>query len=90
MSSKRKFNRKSKYTLSQKIISAVTAAGFIMQPFTAFAHTITPTEGFGTIVDTKGNVANIWAGKVVGNTAINKFDTFGLTMKLPICILVKI
>lgn len=79
MSSKRKFNRKSKYTLSQKIISAVTAAGFIMQPFTAFAHTITPTEGFGTIVDTKGNVANIWAGKVVGNTAINKFDTFGLS-----------
>ena len=79
MSSKRKFNRKSKYTLSQKIISAVTAAGFIMQPFTAFAHTITPTEGFGTIVDTKGDVANIWAGKVVGNTAINKFDTFGLS-----------
>ena len=79
MSSKRKFNRKSKYTLSQKIISAVTAAGFIMQPFTAFAHTITPTEGFGTIVDIKDNVANIWAGKVVGNTAINKFDTFGLS-----------
>lgn len=80
MSISRKFQRsKSKYTLSQKIISAVTAAGFIMQPFTAFAHTITPTEGFGTIVDIKGNVANIWAGKVVGNTAINKFDTFGLS-----------
>ena len=40
MSSKRKFNRKSKYTLSQKIISAVTTAGFIMQPFTAFAGQI--------------------------------------------------
>ena len=32
MSISRKFQRsKSKYTLSQKIISAVTAAGFIMQ-----------------------------------------------------------
>ena len=41
MSISRKFQRsKSKYTLSQKIISAVTAAGFIMQPFTAFAGQI--------------------------------------------------
>lgn len=44
MSSKRKFNRKSKYTLSQKIISAVTAAGFIMQPIVGFAQAITKAD----------------------------------------------
>lgn len=78
MSSKRKFNRKSKYTLSQKIISAVTAAGFIMQPLAGFAHNIVASNDFGTKVETNGNVTDIWAGKVVGNTAINKFDKFGL------------
>ena len=78
MSSKRKFNRKSKYTLSQKIISAVTAAGFIMQPIAGFAHNIVASNDFGTKVETNGKVTDIWAGKVVGNTAINKFDTFGL------------
>ena len=78
MSSKRKFNRKSKYTLSQKIVSAVTAAGFIMQPIAGFAHNIVASNDFGTKVETNGKVTDIWAGKVVGNTAINKFDTFGL------------
>ena len=79
MSSKRKFNRKSKYTLSQKIISAVTAAGFIMQPVVGFAHNIVVSKDFGTKLETVNeNVTNIWAGKVVGNTAINKFDKFGL------------
>lgn len=78
MSSRRKFNRKSKYTLSQKIISAVTAAGFIMQPIAGFAHNIVASNDFGTKVETNGKVTDIWAGKVVGNTAINKFDTFGL------------
>lgn len=79
MSSRRKFNRKSKYTLSQKIISAVTAAGFIMQPVVGFAHNIVVSKDFGTTLETVNeNVTNIWAGKVVGNTAINKFDKFGL------------
>ena len=79
MSSKRKFNRKSKYTLSQKIISAVTAAGFIMQPLAGFAHNIVVSNGSGTkLEEVNNNVTNIWAGQIVGNTAINKFDKFGL------------
>ena len=76
MSSKRKFNRKSKYTLSQKIISAVTAAGFIMQPFTAFAGQIIKPGGDNLIKD---NVANIWADRVVDKTAINVFNKFNLS-----------
>lgn len=79
MSSKRKFNRKSKYTLSQKIISAVTAAGFIMQPIVGFAHNIVASNDFGTKVETNGKVTDIWAGKVVGNAAVNVFDKFNLS-----------
>ena len=80
MSISRKFQRsKSKYTLSQKIISAVTAAGFIMQPIVGLAHNIVATPGFGTNVENVNDkVTNIWAGKVVGNTAVNMFDKFGL------------
>lgn len=77
MSSRRKFNRKSKYTLSQKIISAVTAAGFIMQPFTAFANSINKVNNNDTI-RVNGNVTNIWADKVVGNAAVNVFQDFKL------------
>lgn len=77
MSSKRKFNRKSKYTLSQKIISAVTAAGFIMQPFTAFANSINKVNNNDTI-KVNGNVTNIWADRVVGNSAVNVFKDFQL------------
>ena len=74
-----KKRRKSKYSLSQRIISAVTAAGFIMQPVAAFAHSITATEGFGTTLEkVNDKVTNIWAGKVVDKTAINMFDKFGL------------
>lgn len=77
MSSKRKFNRKSKYTLSQKIISAVTAAGFIMQPLAGFANNISKVNGTDTIrVD--DNVTHIWADKVVGNAAVNVFKDFQL------------
>lgn len=77
MSISRKFQRsKSKYTLSQKIISAVTAAGFIMQPFTAFAGEIIKPGGNNLIND---KVANIWADKVAGNAAVNVFDKFNLS-----------
>lgn len=77
MSISRKFQRsKSKYTLSQKIISAVTAAGFIMQPFTAFAGEIIKPGGTNLIND---KVADIWADKVVGNAAVNVFDKFNLS-----------
>lgn len=78
MSSKRKFNRKSKYTLSQKIISAVTAAGFIMQPFTAFAGEIIKHNNPNTnLINDK--VANIWADRVVDKTAVNVFNKFNLS-----------
>ena len=77
MSISRKFQRsKSKYTLSQKIISAVTAAGFIMQPFTAFAGEIIKPGGTNLI---NNKVADIWADKVVGNAAVNVFDKFNLS-----------
>ena len=79
MSSKRKFNRKSKYTLSQKIISAVTAAGFIMQPVVGFATSINKVNGNNGTIETIGNVTNIWADRVVDNAAINVFKDFNLS-----------
>ncbi len=78
MSISRKFQRsKSKYTLSQKIISAVTAAGFIMQPIVGFAQSINKVNNNGSI-EVNGNVTNIWADKVVGNAAVNVFQEFKL------------
>lgn len=80
MSSKRKFNRKSKYTLSQKIISAVTAAGFIMQPVVGFATSILKADdAFKDTIVNKGNVTHIWADRVVDNAAINVFKDFNLS-----------
>ena len=80
MSSKRKFNRKSKYTLSQKIISAVTAAGFIMQPVVGFATSIHKADdAFKDTIVNNGNVTNIWADRVVDNAAINVFKDFNLS-----------
>ena len=77
MSISRKFQRsKSKYTLSQKIISAVTAAGFIMQPIVGFAQSIIRQDGTNL-----GNnqVTDIWAEKVINdNVAINRFQQFQL------------
>ena len=80
MSSKRKFNRKSKYTLSQKIVSAVTAAGFIMQPVVGFAQAIIKADSAlqNTVIDKGNGVTEIWADKVVGNAAVNVFDKFQL------------
>lgn len=78
MSISRKFQRsKSKYTLSQKIISAVTAAGFIMQPMVGFAQSINKVNNNGSI-EVNGNVTNIWADKVVSNSAVNVFKDFQL------------
>lgn len=81
MSISRKFQRsKSKYTLSQKIISAVTAAGFIMQPIVGFAQSITKADdAFKNTIINKGNgVTDIWADRVVGNSAVNVFKDFQL------------
>lgn len=81
MSIKRKFNRgKSKYTLSQKIVSAVTAAGFIMQPVVGFAQSITKADSAlqNTIINKGNGVTDIWADRVVGNAAVNVFQDFKL------------
>ena len=81
MSIKRKFNRgKSKYTLSQKIVSAVTAAGFIMQPIVGFAQSITKADSAlqNTIINKGNGVTDIWADRVVDNAAVNVFQDFQL------------
>lgn len=79
MSISRKFQRsKSKYTLSQKIISAVTAAGFIMQPIVGFAGQIIKQNDLNNNL-IKNGVADVWADKVVGNAAVNVFNKFNLS-----------
>lgn len=66
-----------KDSATQKIVSAVTAIGFVMQPVAALASTITradkPNENLAN-----GSVTNIFAETVVGNVAINKFAEFKL------------
>lgn len=66
-----------KDSAAQKIVSAVTAIGFVMQPVAALASTITrenaPDKNLAT-----GSVTNIFAETVVGNVAINKFAEFKL------------
>ncbi|WP_293822052.1 hypothetical protein [uncultured Phascolarctobacterium sp.] len=66
-----------KDSAAQKIVSAVTAIGFVMQPVAALASTITRTDGVPNVSFNKG-VADIFAGKVVGDVAINKFAEFKL------------
>ena len=63
MSISRKFQRsKSKYTLSQKIISAVTAAGVILQPRVCFATSIKKGNNYGS-VEVNGTVTKILVNK---------------------------
>lgn len=66
-----------KDSAAQKIVSAVTAIGFVMQPVAALASTITrenaPDKNLAN-----GSVTNIFAETVVGNVAINKFAEFKL------------
>lgn len=68
---------KSKYSLTQRIISAMTAAGFIMQPVAGFAQSINKVNTNGSI-EVTGNITKIWADKVVANTAVNEFKDFQL------------
>lgn len=68
-----------KDSAAQKIVSAVTAIGFVMQPVAALASTITREPGTGPAVNFNENgVANVFAGKVVGDVAINQFKEFKL------------
>lgn len=66
-----------KDSAAQKIVSAVTAIGFVMQPVAALASTITRTDG-GPNVSFNNGVADVFAGKVVGDVAINYFKEFKL------------
>ena len=76
-----------KDSAAQKIVSAVTAIGFVMQPVAALASTITRTDG-GPNVSFNNGVADVFAGKVVGDVAINQFKEFQLDANnIPICTL---
>ena len=66
-----------KDSAAQRVVSAVTAIGFVLQPVAALASTITRTDG-GPEVKFNNDVANVFAGKVVGDVAINKFAEFKL------------
>lgn len=66
-----------KDSAAQKIVSAVTAIGFVMQPVAALASTITRTDG-GPNVSFNNGVADVFADKVVGDVAINQFKEFKL------------
>ena len=66
-----------KDSAAQKIVSAATAIGFVMQPVAALASTITRTDN-GPAVNFNNGVADVFAGKVVGDVAINKFAEFKL------------
>ncbi|WP_293735522.1 leukotoxin LktA family filamentous adhesin [uncultured Phascolarctobacterium sp.] len=85
MGTTRKFLRNmDKVTLSnlgkaatlQKVVSTVTAMGFVLQPVAAMAQTvINPVKG-GATVETNGHVTNVWAGTVVNDVALNVFKQF--------------
>lgn len=66
-----------KDSAAQKIVSAVTAIGFVMQPVAALASTITRADAPDKNL-ANGSVTNIFAETVVGNVAINKFAEFKL------------
>lgn len=60
----------------QKVVSTVTAMGFVLQPVAAMAQTvINPVKG-GAKVETNGHVTNVWAGTVVNDVALNVFKQF--------------
>ena len=76
-----------KDSAAQKIVSAVTAIGFVMQPVAALASTITRTDGSPNVSFNNG-VADVFAGKVVGDVAINSLKSSSWTLIiLPICTL---
>ena len=89
MSTTRKFLRNmDKVTMSnlgkatklQKVVSTVTAMGFVLQPVAAMAQIVTDIKpvGNGASVEANGNVTNIWAGTVVNDVALNVFKKFDI------------
>lgn len=64
--------------LARKVLTAVTAFSFIGNPFGALASEIVRVDD--GLTEQKGNVHNIYAGQIVGNsTAVNRFDKFNVT-----------
>ena len=67
-----------KATKLQKVVSAVTAMGFVLQPVAAMASVITRADG--TKVEVNNNVADVWAKKVINDeVALNVFKQFDIT-----------
>ena len=67
-----------KDSAAQKIVSAVTAIGFVMQPVAALASTITRADGTAVTFNNNG-VADIFAKQIVNkNVAVNQFKEFKL------------
>ena len=66
-----------KDSAAQRVVSAVTAIGFVMQPVAALASTIIRADKPDVNLATSP-VTNIFAENVVGNVAINKFAEFKL------------
>lgn len=61
----------------QKVVSTVTAMGFVLQPVAAMAQTvIDPVNGGATVDKVNEHVTNVWAGTVVNDVALNVFKQF--------------
>lgn len=60
----------------QKVVSTVTAMGFVLQPVAAMAETVIKPVNGGATFETNGNVTNVWAGTVVNDVALNVFKQF--------------
>ena len=61
----------------QKVVSTVTAMGFVLQPVAAMAQTvINPVNGGATVDKVNEHVTNVWAGTVVNDVALNVFKQF--------------
>ena len=68
-----------KDSAAQRVVSAVTAIGFVLQPVAALASTITRTDGGPAVNFNNNGVADIFASQVVNkNVAINQFKEFKL------------
>lgn len=62
---------------AKKILGAVAALGFVLQPVTVFAGTITRTDG--TAITFNNGVADVFADQMINNNvAVNRFNTFQL------------
>ena len=61
----------------QKVVSTVTAMGFVLQPVSAMAQTvINPVKGGASVDKVNDHVTNVWAGTVVNDVALNVFKQF--------------